>query len=673
MIMSLEAQVTIRLATSEMFLNPIMSRLRPRVESQEVHVSSVDWLSHGGPALIRILVVSQVLLPTEPIGSEAFKYPKLVFVPRPLRAISISVLIFLCLLMMAGLVFCAIWPSSHQGLYNYDGSGTRRYFIFQYLPQILALIILMWLFVIQSAIHRILPFITLSSGSDEQTSTVIHNSALFSTAYLIPDLTYFKYREPALGLCSIAFWLALFTVPLQSSLFQTRYYVPDETWIWTTVVPVAWTLFALYVLLAGALTLLLLRFVLYESGLKWDPVSLADLLVIFRQSNILNEFETSEIDPSILRRQRPKSLRLGYWKTSRRDAETFYCIGDENMPIHRFSLERGKMQPIQGQSSWPPISDPQPQKSMTVNTLQSDIHDPHLRYRWTPWFLRDTFIVLWIVTAVVLLLAFLVVSFVNSAVEKGFLPLLPAPTTTEGFSPANFLYSFLPSLIGMLLFLLWQPIDQYFRALQPFANLSSAPQGVSAARSLLLDYNACLPFETTIKALSAGSYKLAWISFTSLYSATLPVLAGGIFTAQFNVPTQSVRMAASMPGYEALVVFTVLYALSFLLIWPTRKRRLPHDISTLSQLVSYFYQSPLLTDPAFREPRSKIDLVTRLITTPLGETQLPKYHFGVYNGLDGREHLGIDRIDRPIISHGQGEKQIPQVSGALSHPQARRV
>lgn len=551
--------------------------------------------------------------------------------------------------MVAALVFCAVWPTNHLGLFSYDGTGTRRYFVFQYLPQLLAMFLILWLFVVQSAIHRVFPFVALASGSDEQTSGVLHGSALFQIRHLVPDLTYFKYHEPVLGVCSFAFWLSLFTVPLQSCLFQTRYFSAENTWIWTTLRPVTWTLFAIYIILIGALILLLLRFLLYDSGLKWDPVCLADIMVIFRQSNILYEFETSEIDPAALRRQRPKNLRLGYWKTSRRDSETFYCIGDENAPMHRFSLERGKMQPVPDPGTWPSSDPRQPLKSLTVDTLQSDIYDPVLRYRWSPWFLKDTYVVLWVATAVVLLTAFLVVSFVNQAVQEGFLPLLPAPTDPLGFSAANFLYSFLPSLLGMLLFLFWQPIDQYFRALQPFANLSTA-SGVSAEDSLLLDYNACLPFEITIKALLNRHLKVAWLSLTSLYSCTLPILAGGVFTAQFHVSSQSVRITASMPGYIALTVFLVLYALSFIAIWPGRRRLLPHDISTLAQLVSYFYRSPLLADYAFREPRSKIDLVTRLITTPIGDSAKPLYHFGVYRGVDGREHLGLDRLDRPSSS-----------------------
>jgi len=554
--------------------------------------------------------------------------------------------------MIAGLIYCAVWPSSHSGLFAYDGVGTSRYFIFEYLPQILASIIIIWILIIQNAIHRIFPFVALASRRSTYNSGVLFTASLFPTNYLIPNLSYLRHGDAVLGACSVTLWLALFTVPLQGGLFQTRYYMGASVWNWTAVQPVAWTLFVLYALLVLGLLALLFRFARHETGLKWDPVSLADIMVIFHRSNLLTDFERSEIERPVSRPK--KDIRLGYWRTSRQEADTFYCIGDENLPIHRYSLERGRMKPI---DDAPPrdLESQQPIKSSRFDSLRTDIRNPTLRYRWTPWYLRDSFVVAWFVIAIVLMIAFVVASFVNQGVEKGFLPLLPAPTTTQGFSPADFLYSFLPSFIGMVLFLLYQPLDMYFRALQPFASLGDPHgHGSSAEQSLLLDYTACLPFEVSIRAALAGHYKVAWISFIGLLSITLPILAGGVFTAQFRPDTQDIRMVASMPGYEALIVFVIVYAFSLLIIWPTTKRYLPHDINTLGQLVSFFYQSPLLAEAAFREPRSKIDLVTKLLGTPTGEKTVPRYGFGVYGGQDGKEHLGIDRIERP----GYGEMLI---------------
>ena len=558
--------------------------------------------------------------------------------------------------MMAALILCNVWSSQHHGLLVYDGVRTSRYFLFQYLPQLFAIFLTIWLFVIQSAVQRILPFSILASGRSTENSGILHGLALFPTNFLIPNLVFFKCGERILGLCYMVFWLSLFTVPLQSSFFQTRYYSlqGQDIWRWTAVQPVGWTLLVLYVLLAFALVLLLLRFSRRDTGLRWDSESLADIVVLLHRSNTLADFAGSEVQRTSQDGHTSKSYRLGYWTTSGRPNTVFHGIGEMNAPNDGYHSE-GKAKTAYGSADTGnfDLEGQRPMPALRVDTLQSDIHSPAVRYRWTPWFLRDTFVVAWIVIAVILTIAFVVVSFVNHAVENGFLPLLPAPTTTQGFSPANFLYSFLPSLLGMILFLVWQPIDLYFRALQPFASLSDL-RGATAEKSLLLEYTACLPVEVTSKAVLAGHYKVAWISFISLLSSTLPVLGGGVFTAQFFEATQDVRIAASMPGYEALVVFLIAYALSFFIIWPTRKRYLPHDISTLGQLISFIYQSPLLRDDAFREPKTKVDLVTRLLGPSRGEKSSPKYAFGIYLGNDAREHLGVDRLQRP----GSGEMLI---------------
>ncbi|KAL9075348.1 MAG: hypothetical protein Q9161_001725 [Pseudevernia consocians] len=624
------------------YYGPRQERQPRRPQDRQKESPRKLWSIYPQPirALSKSTTATENILQSLQPTIENFRHPKLNFVPHSLRFMYLGALIFCCLLMIAGLLFCAIYPYSHLGLWQYDGTGTSRYFVFEYLPTLLASFIVIWLLIVQCALYRVAPFVVLSSGRNNENSGVLHDMTLFPANYLIPNVSFFRHREPLLGLCSLIFWLELFTVPLQSCLFQTRYYDSGNTWKWTAVQPIAWTLFVLYLLLLVALLLLLFRFVPRQTGLKWDAVSIADILPLFHRSNVLQDFARSEMHTSSIRQHKAKHLRLGYWNTSKRASEAFYGIGEENAPIPRFSLEQGKIAPNTNYD----LEAQEPMKASTFDTLK-DVHDPALRYRWTPWFLRDGMVVAWIVIAIVLMIAFIVVSFVDQAVERGFLPLLPAPTTTEGFSPADFLYSFIPCLIGMLLFLLWQPIDLYFRALQPFASLAHR-DGASAEQSLLLDYTACLPIEVTIKALINRHYKVAYISFISLLSLTLPVLAGGVFTAQFVVKSQDIRIIASMPGYYALVLFVAIYAVSFTIIWPTRKRRLPHDISTLGQLVSFVYQSPLLTERAFAEPKSKIDLVTKLLGTPPGEKEIPRYAFKVYVGRDAKEHLGIERLEK---------------------------
>lgn len=557
------------------------------------------------------------------------------------------------------ITFCNIWSLRKNGLLQYDGVATSRYFLFEFLPQILASIIVIWLLVIQVAIVRIYPFAVLASAQHNRyrNPRALHNAALFPLNFLIPNLSFFNHGEPLLGICFIVFWLSMFTVPLQSCLFQTRYYTLDtqNIWRWTSVQGVGWVLFVIYVSLYAALAVVLLRFRHQQTGLKWDVASLADVFTLVHRSNILSEFEGSEVRSTMPENKFPKNYRLGYWGTSNQPHERFHGIGESDAPVNRYPVENRKTKDKtykekDTQYADNDIESQQPWRQSTVDSLQKDVHSSTIQRQWIPWFLKDTMVVAWIVIAIVLAIAFVVVSFVNGAVKRGFLPRLPAPASTGGFSPANFLYSFLPSLIGMICFLLWQPIDLYFRALQPFSNLSQ-PGGATAEDSLLLEYPACAPIIITIKALLAGHWKVAYISFISLLSITLPVLAGGVFTAQYFPRDNQVRSAASMPAYDALVFFVLVYALSFLAIWPARKRHLPHDIRSLGQLISFVYQSSLVHGSTLlRDPRSKTDLVTRLLGAEVGDRfVVPRYGFGVYWGVDGREHLGIDRLKRPGV------------------------
>ncbi|MCJ1381977.1 hypothetical protein MMC17_005089 [Xylographa soralifera] len=584
------------------------------------------------------------LVPARP-PEDSYRYPSLNYIPGPLRLPSLVGLMVCCLIMIALLIVSSVWAAKHNGLWQYDGLGTNRYNLFEFVPQTLGAFILLWLFAVQAALQRILPFTLLASERGAQHTGALDDVSLFLTNYLTPNLSSFRHGEPIIGLCSLIFWLNVFTIPLLSCVFQTRLYMvtSEGVWMWTTVQPVAWVLIILYWLLVVALILLALRLVTRSTGLKWDPTSLADIFVLLRRSNVASNFHGSEVQAVPIR---PRPASLGYWRSSNRPSDIFYAIGED----HASALERHRQEAQEQSPRAIDLESQQPTKGVTIESLQTDVHSPAVRYRWTPWFMRDTWWILWLVIAFVLTTALLVVSFLHQAVSYGFLPLLPAPTTALGFSPANFLYSFVPSLLGMLLFLVWQPIDMYYRALEPFARLAN-PRGATAEHSLLLSYTAYFPLEVSIRAALAGHYRVAWISFIGLLSSTLPVLSGGLFTAEFNVPAQGVREVASMPAYYALVVFVLVYALSFLALWPEPTRYLPHDIRSVGDIISFVYQSPMTSDGAFREPRTKTDLVTRLVSVPRGERDVPRYAFGVYVGRDGVEHLGIDRLQRP----GSGE------------------
>ncbi|ODH49149.1 hypothetical protein GX48_04767 [Paracoccidioides brasiliensis] len=589
--------------------------------------------------------VSNMLTPITP-PSNGYQHPRLNFVSLALRPLSLLLLTTACLSMVAALIFCILWSQRHGGLWAYDGLGGSRYFVFQFLPQLLAIFITIWLFIIQSAVYRILPLTILASSSGSETA--LQSIKILSHNFLLPDLSLFQHGEWSTGTFLVISWMVnIFTVPLQSALFVARFYtqVGGGGFRWTTSWGVAGTLIALYGLLTIALLGLMFRFNWRVSGLLWDPVCLADIIPLIQRSNALGRFDKKEISQSVGKDLLPHRLRLGYWSSGTNSNEILYGIGEENVIKDQESFDQSHHPKRHSETSVPDNLDMERQYLYSKGSFERNIHSPFVRYRWTVWFLKDTFVVAWIVIAFVLMIAFILVSFVKQPIRDGFVPLLPTLPSSTSFSSSNFLYGFIPSLIGIILFLLWQPIDQYFRAIQPFCDLSS-PNGALAEKSLLLAYPSCYPLEVTFLALSAGHYKVAYISFMSLASLAIPVLAGGVFMARFYTKPGEVRISTYMPAYYTLMVFVIIYALSFLILWP-RNRYLPHAIFTYADIISFLYQSPLLSDKVLREPRTKADLVVRVTVAPPGDDgEKALYVFGIYNGCDGREHLGIDRLRR---------------------------
>jgi hypothetical protein len=610
------------------------------------------------------------------------------FLPAILRPIWLGFFTFLCLLMLAGLIFTAIYSNRGNGigLCDYGIFGDGRYFVFEYLPTLLGMILFLWLIQIQTALQRIIPFMSMASDSFHRRSEAVFLQ-LYPTQFLLPNIQHFRAGHRRLGACHVIFWLFSWTIPLLASAFNVRYDVDRSTWRWVAVQGVIWTVVVLFILLIVALFVLMFYLNRSPSGLKWDPRSLADIIALLERANITANYNGSETfrkDDWHLVANRAD--RLGYWTTTKRPNDIFYGIGEEGGDTRRFSVEQGRIRE-KGPEREHLSTTPGEQGDFSI---RMDIRSPGVRLRYLPWYLRDTSVIAWIVIACVLLIAFLVVSFVNSAVRFGFLPQVFARTDMGGFSASNFLYSFIPALIGQFLLLAILSLDYSLRLLQPYVSLSSTG-GATAEQSLLVDYVCRLPFSVTLSAIENKHFQTAVLSLVSFASMALPILAGGCFWTQYYDNEEVVRVAADLPGYYALCFFLTLYALSLFALLPGRRcAALPHRSNSLAEIISWVYQSPILGDRAFARPQTKPELVARLMgstymdrtwarslvslvrpsrdnlradspTDPAGNEKQHKrrdrrdsvtepgrirYGFGIHVGRDGLEHLGIDRVSR---------------------------
>ncbi|KAI5208692.1 hypothetical protein E4T39_01290 [Aureobasidium subglaciale] len=636
--------------------------------------------------------------PFEP-AADSF-YAPLTALPPTLRPVRLAIFISLLALYLIALVFTAIWSRVHNGLCNYGTFGDGKYFVFKYLPTLLGMVLLLWLFEIQKAVYRIAPFIALAS----KTSTLRgHGTTLpmFPSGFALLPLTHLRAGQRAIGAFLLASWFTLFTIPLLASSFNVYFRGNPGSWVWLATQGSIWTVIALYVILLVASITLWLFLHHRGTGLKWDARTLADLIVITERSNILDHFADIGVHVNkyeLWGHATERQDRLGYFNTTYNPNDVFHTLGAPNRPARPYSgdesiLDEKFTNQSTRYSNIPEAEHGRPYSygSNHTNNTTDLVLQPDNTDNYLPWFLRAGFTSIWVFVAVALLLAFLVVSYLpKTAITAGFLPDLPEAINSFGFSSSNFMYSFVPSLLGLLCLLVWQPIDLAFRRLQPYASMSSAG-GCLAEKSLLLSYTADAPFVVTLKAAVNGHIRVAILSFVTLIASTLPILAGGVFWNQFFIPQQRIRVSAHMTAFYPLTVFLVIYALAYTLAFAGHKRALPNRGITLADTISLLHQSRLLNDAAFQAPATKTALVTRLLSAPAGErnsyhqkhndleagvtgskisiadsmrgfgraraevtstlpsSELPRYGYGKYVGRDGKQHIGVDRVGRPGV------------------------
>lgn len=585
---------------------------------------------------------SDFLIPVSP-PTNTPRYPDLTFAPMILRPVSMITLSFLCLLMIVAIMFCAIYSTHHNGLVKYAGGiYGGRYFVFGFLPQIFAACIYVYVQSVLDSMTRIMPYVLMAMEDPDS-----REDALFLDIYP-RSLSLPRWNGyTGIGICNLCLWLTIFTIPLQSCLFSV---IPVAGgWRWTTVQGVAWTLVIIYIIIMAATVFVCIFFYHRTTGLMWDPRSLADMISLLPRSNSLREFpgtDTMRNKEEIRDKLAFRSDRLGYWRTLDRTKAMFYCIGEIGASTRRYKLSDGKLHEKLGAEVY---------HSKDVESV-ADLYSSHTRFRYIPWYISDNLVIFWSVAAFVILLALIIVSFLPStALRKGFLPHVSTLPNSAGFSPANFLYSFIPSLLGILLYAFFRPLDMAFRKLQPWAELAHS-EGATAERSLLLDYPAALPVSCTISAFSAGHYRVAILSLLSFLFVLLPVLSGGLFFA-LTTPSGSVRMIPNLASFYVLLILLILYVLGLCLLIPNRHAmHLPHDVNCLAEIISFVHGSGILDDPPFMAPRTKADLVTRLMAVQRGGVEA-RFAFGVYMGRHGKECLGIEKIGR------SGAREVMVLSG----------
>ncbi|KAH6651827.1 hypothetical protein BKA67DRAFT_537679 [Truncatella angustata] len=559
---------------------------------------------------------------------KAASYPPLTYRPWILRIQSLSLLAALCVLMIAALMFAAIFSERHNGLTVYSGTlYDGYYFLFRIFPQLLAAVLLLYAQNVITTVFRILPFSALASD-DLRSRRNVGFLPLYPKSFLWPQLI----STWQVWIPIVITWILNITIPLQSCVFTVVYV--GQVWTWSTVQGVAWFLVALYFSMLLATVLLIIYWHNRRTGLvpDWDIRSLADIIVLLAPSNSVQQYagtETAEKRNDMRHMLYNNIERLGYWRSPDvPDSSLWYGIGVST------NEEKAKVE-----SLGDPVHEKGP-RGVPPNFMpfRGDV-----RTRYLPWCIRDTQISFWAVSATILLVVLFVVCF-NPAtdVRHGFLPLLSAAPGPGAFSAADFLYSFLPSLLGMVVFLLFQSLDLTLRILTPWGELSHR-DGSLAKNSILLDYAACLPLESTWKACRHGHWRVALISLLSTLSILVPVLAGGMFMA-LTATDHVVRMYPNVAVLSVVLTLLILTLFGIIsIIFKRDQFRLPHAVTCLNEIISFCYAEELRADPAFESTQGH-----RLLKQKLGvyrdNAEQSRWIFGTGSGK--QETLGIRRYGK---------------------------
>jgi hypothetical protein len=583
----------------------------------------------------------------EAVGHKNLKHPPPPLTHKPwiLRTPSLLLLATLCVLMITALIFSAVYSIGRNGFTPYEGAiYGGQYFLFRVLPQLVGAALLIYAQCIITAVFRVFPLSAMASDDRRERRNAVF-LPLYPKSFLWPQL----FGPWNVWVPTLIVWFMNFTIPLLSSLYTVV--LVDGVWTWSTVQGVAWTLVAVYVSMLLSTIVLLVYWRHRRTGMieKWDVKSIADIILLVSQSNSLPQYRGFETVAS--RRKMKKVLdgtaeRLGYWTTP--EVPENYIFWGFGVPTTEEDLVAEKWD----RRDW--AEQRNESRPVTLSDVEDQKEPWAVRSRYLPWCFRDGQIIFFVVTGAVLLIALVVVSFLCSTdLRKGFLPGLSAGPLAGAFSPADFLYSFLPSLIGLVLFLGFQSLDLTLRVLTPWGELARE-EGSRAESSLLLDYAACLPWQSTFKAVKHKHWRVAFVTFLTPLFVLIPVLGGGLFMA-LTPRSGIVRMYPNVPIFGLILALLVLYLAALISLVPHRKQfRLPHAVTCLAEIMSFCCNEQLRTDEAFDQDKLGAILV-------LGRKEFKgaldcgkdwhrqgRWTFGA--GKGNEERLGIKRYSKYTVS-----------------------
>jgi Protein of unknown function (DUF3433) len=236
-------------------------------------------------------------------------YPKLDYKPVMLRSGCMAILLAFYVVvfgLLIGLIFVkSISFSSQYG-----------YFMIQILPPLLGTITASLWRSIMITLSRIWPYIASASGDSSATKRMDSaRRTILARCFPVPEIYDMIRNGNGLLMMTWILWiLSTFVLAFKAVLLNTIDW--DDYWEANVTAWALYSLLSIYGLLIVGLAALIYCLWELPTGLRWDPVSIADHLVLFHHSNFLAEFEGMETSSRDRLHERFRSgrFRLGYWQ-----------------------------------------------------------------------------------------------------------------------------------------------------------------------------------------------------------------------------------------------------------------------------------------------------------------------------------------------------------------------
>ncbi|RPA87406.1 hypothetical protein BJ508DRAFT_300681 [Ascobolus immersus RN42] len=600
-------------------------------------------------------------------------FPQLDFRPFQLRTwflLTTASFFFLCFASVASLL---VLSNRRSGPFN---PGNKYYYLAaRYVPTIIGtLTTMLWKTTVLTLV-RIAPYISMASdsGAMQRVPRKDRDKRSANFPFIALNVLSFARRRflitvaaHSVGILNIALvpTKSAFIYPPQSPIYVSildenasiKDSAAEASQFSVQVSPViSYLLLAAYGSLFVMIITIFMRLRGRKTGLKWDPISLADKMHLLHGCNqlfrVLEGIESEELHKRINhqdlweRFRNIDSVRLGYWK--RANGQIWHGFGltkaatepDSTFPIGQLECNH------EGQSR----SD----NSETTHTFSEK------RYCFRYLIFSRKFVLLFMILTVMIvsIVGMFQESFQSGDFSTGSFEGSWASDHTAAVVEVAVLWRILPTMLAQMWAAAFAFTEQGLSILQPYIEMSKVG-GAYAQISVLLSYTQLLPVQHTFVALRSKHYRLAIVSLMNLISAAFPIVVGGAFVARpefsstESTGTQYVaflryRMTASALSMYFIIAYLGLSILMFglFLLVDRSCYRLFRNPDPLASFLTLCYDSFALRDKdIFQAADHENDTQSHLYARAIAKGE--KYALGLLrkgciSGVE-KQRMGLD-------------------------------